>query len=80
MVLFSPEKYTLPVMMGALRGSQVAQNLGAMYLGIVSGDIMAIGAINAIQNQGLRVPEDISIIGFDDIEFAKYVTPALTTQ
>ena len=33
-VLFSPEKYTLPVMMGALRGSQVAQNLGAMYLGI----------------------------------------------
>ena len=33
-VLFSPEKYTLPVMMGALRGSKVAQNLGAMYLGI----------------------------------------------
>jgi multiple sugar transport system permease protein len=33
-VLFSPEKFTLPVMMGALRGSQVAQNLGAMYLGI----------------------------------------------
>ncbi|TMW70932.1 carbohydrate ABC transporter permease [Alteribacter natronophilus] len=33
-VLFSPEKYTLPVMMGALRGSQVAENLGSMYLGI----------------------------------------------
>lgn len=33
-VLFSPEKYTLPVMMASLRGSQVAQNLGAMYLGI----------------------------------------------
>ncbi|WP_017380503.1 carbohydrate ABC transporter permease [Paenisporosarcina sp. TG-14] len=33
-VIFSPEKYTLPVMMGALRGSQVAQNLGSMYLGI----------------------------------------------
>lgn len=33
-VLFDPDKYTLPVMMAALRGSQVAQNLGAMYLGI----------------------------------------------
>lgn len=33
-ILFSPEKYTLPVMMGALRGSQVAENLGSMYLGI----------------------------------------------
>ncbi len=33
-VLFSPEKYTLPVLMGFLRGSQVAQNLGSLYLGI----------------------------------------------
>ncbi|WP_349410721.1 carbohydrate ABC transporter permease [Pseudalkalibacillus sp. SCS-8] len=33
-ILFSPEKYTLPVLMGFLKGSQVAQNLGSMYLGI----------------------------------------------
>ncbi|MEI5907485.1 carbohydrate ABC transporter permease [Bacillus spongiae] len=33
-ILFSPEKYTLPVMMGFLKGSQVATNLGALYLGI----------------------------------------------
>jgi multiple sugar transport system permease protein len=33
-VLFSPEKYTLPVLMGFLKGSQVAENLGSMYLGI----------------------------------------------
>jgi multiple sugar transport system permease protein len=33
-VLFSPEKFTLPVLMGFLKGSQVAQNLGSMYLGI----------------------------------------------
>ncbi|OZM58066.1 sugar ABC transporter permease [Lottiidibacillus patelloidae] len=33
-VLFSPEKYTLPVLMGFLKGSQVAQNLGSLYLGI----------------------------------------------
>ncbi|WP_338782396.1 carbohydrate ABC transporter permease [Metabacillus sp. FJAT-52054] len=33
-LIFSPEKYTLPVLMGFLKGSQVAQNLGSMYLGI----------------------------------------------
>lgn len=45
----------------------------------VSGDEMAIGAIKAVKEAGLRVPEDISIIGFDDISIAKYTDPALTT-
>lgn len=45
----------------------------------VSGDKMAIGAIEAIRDAGLNVPDDISIIGFDDIELASYVTPKLTT-
>jgi len=45
----------------------------------VSGDQMAIGAIQAIKEYGLRVPEDISVVGFDDIEIAKYMEPALTT-
>ncbi|WP_440912918.1 substrate-binding domain-containing protein, partial [Enterococcus innesii] len=42
-------------------------------------DIMAIGAIRGIKDMGLRVPEDISVIGFDDIILASYVTPELTT-
>ncbi len=42
-------------------------------------DKIAIGAINAIKEVGLSIPEDISIIGFDDIELAKYITPKLTT-
>jgi len=42
-------------------------------------DNMAIGAIQAIQEAGLRVPEDISIVGFDDIEVARYINPPLTT-
>lgn len=45
----------------------------------ISGDQMAIGAIQAIKEYGLRVPEDISVVGFDDIEIAKYIEPALTT-
>ncbi|RZT16512.1 LacI family DNA-binding transcriptional regulator [Fictibacillus sp. BK138] len=45
----------------------------------VAGDHMAIGAIEVIKEKGLRVPEDISIIGYDDIEMAAYITPKLTT-
>jgi LacI family transcriptional regulator len=42
-------------------------------------DNMAIGAIRAARARGLRVPEDVSIVGFDDLEEAALVTPALTT-
>lgn len=44
-----------------------------------SNDDMAIGAIKAIFDKGLRIPEDISIVGFDDREFSEYTTPSLTT-
>ena len=42
-------------------------------------DLMAIGAINALNERGLRVPEDVSVIGFDDIQLSSYVPPGLTT-
>ena len=42
-------------------------------------DMTAIGAIRAIESLGLRVPGDVSIIGFDDVVLARYITPALTT-
>ena len=42
-------------------------------------DEVAIGVIGALQEVGLRVPEDVSVIGFDDIDFAQEVTPPLTT-
>jgi LacI family transcriptional regulator len=42
-------------------------------------DISAIGAIKALQEQGLRVPHDVSVIGFDDIPGAAFHTPSLTT-
>jgi hypothetical protein len=44
-----------------------------------AGDEMAIGAMHAIADAGLRVPEDVAIVGFDDIEAASLVRPALTT-
>ncbi|MBX4262410.1 LacI family transcriptional regulator [Clostridium estertheticum] len=42
-------------------------------------DMMAIGAMQAIEEANLNVPEDISIVGFDDIEVARYINPTLTT-
>jgi len=42
-------------------------------------DISAIGAIRAFQDAGLRVPEDISVVGFDDIRIAVHNNPSLTT-
>lgn len=42
-------------------------------------DLMAIGAIDAIKNEGLSIPLDIAIIGFDDIKMASLVEPKLTT-
>jgi len=42
-------------------------------------DIVALGAIRAIQEAGLHIPADISVVGFDDIPLARYLTPGLTT-
>lgn len=46
---------------------------------IASNDLMAIGALHCAYDRGLAVPDDLSIIGFDDIVFAQYTQPALTT-
>ena len=42
-------------------------------------DMIAVGAILACQERGVAVPDQLSIVGFDDIELAQYVTPSLTT-
>lgn len=46
---------------------------------LVSADLMAIGVVEAIKDRGLKVPDDISVVGFDDIEMVRYITPKLTT-
>jgi len=42
-------------------------------------DMSALGAMRAIRQRGLRVPEDISVVGFDDLFFASYTQPPMTT-
>jgi LacI family transcriptional regulator len=46
---------------------------------ICSNDMTAIGVLRAAYMAGLRVPEDLSVIGLDDIDFAEFTLPPLTT-
>ena len=46
---------------------------------VAAADILAIGAIKGFFEAGKRIPEDYSIIGFDDVEVSQYLTPGLTT-
>ena len=45
----------------------------------VASDWMALGAVKAFKEKGFNIPEDISIIGYDDLEFLQYASPSLTT-
>jgi DNA-binding LacI/PurR family transcriptional regulator len=66
-----------------LLGYQVTQKLlasGEPFTALFSfNDISAIGAIQALREAGRRVPEDVSVVGFDDIQSAAFQNPALTT-
>ena len=61
--------------LAAERGTELTQYDGLF----VGSDISALGVMNGLLDRGIRVPEEIAIIGFDDIEWARYARPALTT-
>jgi DNA-binding LacI/PurR family transcriptional regulator len=53
---------------------------GVHFDGIVSAsDMLAIGAMRALAIKGIQVPEDVSVVGYDDIDVATFSSPALTT-
>jgi DNA-binding LacI/PurR family transcriptional regulator len=46
---------------------------------VAASDLIALGAIRSLLHAGLRVPEDVSVVGYDDVPFARYSRPAVTT-
>jgi DNA-binding LacI/PurR family transcriptional regulator len=65
---------------GGVAGFEQLQKLAARPTAIIcSNDITAIGVLRAAYMAGLRVPQDLSVIGLDDIDFAEFTLPPLTT-
>jgi LacI family transcriptional regulator, repressor for deo operon, udp, cdd, tsx, nupC, and nupG len=64
---------------GALIGQRIIARQDRPTAIFCSNDEMAIGLLRALAQAGLRVPQDMSVAGFDDIEFAGMAIPALTT-
>jgi len=58
------------------RGGATAPPFTALFCG---NDTIAIGALSALREAGLRVPEDIAVVGFDDVPMAAHAAPPLTT-
>jgi DNA-binding LacI/PurR family transcriptional regulator len=69
-----------PTFDGGAAALNRALDSGLEFTGVLAmSDVMAIGAIHAAEKRGLKVPEDISLVGFDDIDEAEHTRPPLTT-
>ena len=64
---------------GYLAAKQLLKKKGKFTALVAFNDMSAVGALNAFKRAGVRVPEDVSVVGFDDISLASSTTPQLTT-
>jgi DNA-binding LacI/PurR family transcriptional regulator len=64
---------------GAAAMRQLLSDDPALDAVFVASDLMAHGALRALREAGRRVPDDVAVVGFDDIEMARYTDPPLTT-
>ncbi|WP_296168107.1 substrate-binding domain-containing protein, partial [uncultured Brevundimonas sp.] len=64
---------------GQAAGVQISEMAVKPDAVFAANDIMAVGAMLALQDAGLRVPEDVALVGFDDVPIADMVRPGLTT-
>jgi DNA-binding LacI/PurR family transcriptional regulator len=76
----APEPPVLAGDWSAASGYELGGQLNEPVTAILCGnDTMALGVLRALAERGLRVPDDVSVVGFDDIPEASYYTPPLTT-
>ncbi|GAA1593383.1 LacI family DNA-binding transcriptional regulator [Actinomadura kijaniata] len=64
---------------GVAAMSQLLEDDPGLDAVFAASDLMAIGALRALRRAGRRVPDDVAVVGFDDIEAARFTDPALTT-
>ena len=82
-ISFDPEQDYESVRFSYADGYQAARSLlerGREFTALFAmADVMAIGAIRALQDKGFRVPEDVSVMGFDGLNIGEYTVPRLAT-
>lgn len=82
-LVFEEERQYMPAYFSIAEGYHAMEKLFEKMPEVTAvfamADVMAIGAIRAIHDRGMRVPEDISVIGFDGIDIGRYMMPRLTT-
>lgn len=80
---FDPEKDFRGVRFSYQAGYEAARDLletGREFTALATAsDVMAVGAIRALHEKGLKVPEDVSVIGFDGLEVGSYLVPKLSS-
>ena len=64
---------------GVKAANLIAANKDGITAVVATADVIAIGLMKGFFDQGIKVPEEISVMGFDDLDIAKYTTPGLST-
>lgn len=64
---------------GLLTGERIARTYPQATAVFATADILAVGLCQGLARAGVRVPQDVSVVGYDDLDMARFVTPALTT-
>ncbi len=64
---------------GILAGKHISSNFKEITAVVTTADICAIGIMEGARLNGLRIPADLSVLGFDDLELCSYTTPKLTS-